>query len=271
MALKKNEITLSLAVLMIVFLAWMSKGNLSNQSSVRDGVEMSVYGLDTIKRCLVRVDTSFRGLTVYYPATDSIVLRCFDIPTPDKDSSIIFCCAAAFTRYDKPHDNNHLYIAGDHVCSGERKQGYPCSNNTGAVVFYNGKWKFLLDRYSHELDSAAQNNGSGFAQEMLIHEGKPIKTVRRLSQIGQYRALCQFNGELCVIDANEPQPFGEFINTILDAGVEEALYLDMGEWHYSWYRSYLKGDVYYIFSDYKESATNWLCFLRSNISKNSID
>ncbi len=260
MALKNNDITLTIAVLMIVVLAWMSRGNLSNHYKVKGGVEMSVDELDTIKRCLVRVDTSFLGLTIYYPATDSIVLRCFDPPTPDKDSTIVFCCAAAFSRFDKPHNNNHLFIAGDHVCSGERKRGYPCVNNTGAFVFYNGKWKFLLDRYSHELDSAALNNGSGFAQEMLIHEGMPLKTIRRLSQIGQYRALCQFNDELCVIDATAPQPFGDFIKIIEDAGVEEALYLDMGEWHYSWYRNSFEEEAIPIYHDFKKTATNWLVF-----------
>ena len=265
MALKNNDITLTIAVIMIVVIAWMSKGNLSNHYKVKGDVEMSVDELDTVKRCLVRVDTSFLGLIVYYPATDSIVLRCFVPPTPEKDSTIIFCCAAAFTRYDRPHNNNHLYIAGDHVCSGERKKGYPCTNNTGAFVFYNGKWKFLLDRYSHELDSAALNKGSGFAQEMLIHEGRPIKTIRRLSQMGQYRALCQFNGELCVIDAIENQPFGDFISTLLDAGVDEALYLDMGEWHYSWYRSSFDEDAIPIHPDCKASATNWLVFHKTRV------
>lgn len=260
MALRKNDITLTIAVLLIVILAWMSRGNLAHHSTERDVEESAINKPDTIKRCTVRVDTSLLGLTVYYPSTDSILLRCFDPPTPEKDSSIIFCCAAAFTRYDRPHNNNHLFIAGDHVCSGERKRGYPCVNNTGAFVFYNGKWKFLLDKYSHELDSAALYNGSGFAQEMLIHEGRQIKTVRRLSQVEQYRALCQLNGELCVIDAQEPQPFGVFINTIMDAGVEEALYLDMGEWHYSWYRINLGTDAIPIHSDLKQTATNWLLF-----------
>ena len=260
MTLKNNDITLAIAVLMIVIIGWTSRGNLVNHSRERVIEELSVNELDTITRCAVRVDTSLLGLTIYFPATDSIVLRCFEPPIPDNDSSIVFCCAAAFTRYDRPHNNNHLFIAGDHVCSGERKRGYSCTNNTGAFVFYNGEWKFLLDKYSHELDSAALYKGSGFAQEMLIHEGRPIKTVRRLSQVEQYRALCQLNGELCVIDAREPQPFGDFINTIMDAGVEEALYLDMGEWHYSWYRKCLGIDAIPIHSDLKETATNWLLF-----------
>lgn len=155
MTLKNNDITLTIAVLMIVIIAWTSRGNLVKHSREKCIEDSSVNELDTIKRCAVRVDTSLLGLTIYYPATDSIVLRCFEPPTPDKDSSIVFCCAAAFTRYDRQHNDYHLFIAGDHVCSGERKRGYPCVNNTGAFVFYNGKWEFLLGKYSHELDSAA--------------------------------------------------------------------------------------------------------------------
>ncbi len=131
MALKNNDITLTIAVIMIVVLAWMSKGNLSNHYTVKGDLEMCVDELDTLKSCLVRVDTSFRGLIIYYPATDSIVLRCFDPPTPENDSSIAFSCAAAFTRYDRPHNNYHLYIAGNHVCFGERKKGCSCSNKHG--------------------------------------------------------------------------------------------------------------------------------------------
>ena len=85
--------------------------------------------------------------------------------------------------------------------------------------------------------------------------------------MGQYRALCQFNGELCVIDAIEPQPFGDFTSALLDAGVDEALYLDMGEWHYSWYRSSFDVDAIPIHLDRKEAATNWLVFFQQDDSQ----
>ena len=215
---------------------------------------------DSLSSCAVRVDTTSQGLIIYFPITDSIIFRCFDRPIPEIDSLVCFCCAAAFSRTDSPHNNNHKSVAGDHVCSGERKPGYPCKNNTGAVVFYNGAWKFLFNTYSHELDSAAMYGGSGFAQEMLIHEKRPIKTVRPLSDVNQYRALCQIGEELCIIDSKETVSFGAFINRLLEKGVTEALYLDMGDWHYSWYRNILGGEVIPIHADHKESATNWLLF-----------
>ena len=46
----------------------------------------------------------------------------------------------------------------------------------------------------------------------------------------------------------------------MDAGVDEALYLDMDEWHYSWYRSSFDVDAIPIHLDRKEAATNWLMF-----------
>lgn len=48
MALKNNDITLTIAVIMIVVIAWMSKGNLSNHYKVKGDVKMSVDELDTV-------------------------------------------------------------------------------------------------------------------------------------------------------------------------------------------------------------------------------
>lgn len=260
MALKKNEITMSLAVLMIVLLAWMSRENLYNHSEETHGAAVSITAIDTTKRIAVQVDTSFGGLTIYYPITDSIGLKCFNPPSPDKDSSIIFCCAAAFTRYDKPHNNNHLNIAGDHVCSGVREQGYPCINNTGAFVFYNGKWKFLFDTYSHELDSAAIHHGCGFGQEMIIHKRKLCKAVRTDTDFHKYRALCEFNGRLCIIETKEATLFSNFKNILSEIGVSEAIYIDMGKYGYSWYREYADSNASVIMGTIQPSATNWLVF-----------
>lgn len=66
---------------------------------------------------------------------------------------IIFCCAAAYTGVDKVI-HKHTNIAGDHVSRGTRFKGYSCKRNVGAFVFYNKKWKFLYNKYTHEFDSA---------------------------------------------------------------------------------------------------------------------
>ena len=56
-------------------------------------------------------------------------------------------------------------------------------------------------------------------------------------------------------------PFGSFIQLLLNAGMYDALYMDMGPgWNYSWYREYAGGEATYIHSATLGSATNWLVF-----------
>lgn len=210
---------------------------------------------------IVHIDTTVAGLVLYYPPTDSIDLRCLQRPDPISDKDIVFCCAGAYTGTGK---KDHSNIAGDHVSSGIRKKGYRCTRNTGCFVFYNGKWKFLYKDYSNELDSAEVNNGAGYAQEMLIHEGKRLKTARPDDNVNLFRALCERDGKLCVADATDKMAFGDFKQLLLDAGIKEALYTDMGHgWNYSWYREYADSNAIFIHKEYQEAATNWIVFYAS--------
>ena len=206
----------------------------------------------------VTIDSTANGLVFYYPKTDSIDLRCLKRPEPAQEPGIIFCCAGAYTGTgSKSHSN----IAGDHVSGGIRYHGYRCPRNTGAFVYYKRKWKFLYKDYTTELDSAAANNGCGYAQEMLIHDSIRLKTARPDNNVNQFRALCELNGELCIAEATSAKPFGDFKQSLLRAGVKEALYTDMGAgWNYSWYREYPDSKAVFIHQAYQESATNWLVF-----------
>ena len=85
---KNNDITLTIAVLLLVIIAWISRGNLANHCKGRDGVETSVNELETVKRCAVRGDSSLWCLAIYYPFIDSVVFRSHDLLISDKDSSL---------------------------------------------------------------------------------------------------------------------------------------------------------------------------------------
>lgn len=214
----------------------------------------------------VSVDTSSVGLVFYYPTTDSIALRCFVRPEPAKEPDIVFCCAAAFTLdYEKTPE--HRRICSAHVSDGTY---YPKPKNrryTGAFVSYNKSWSFLYQAdadpsaFEASFRTAAANKGAGFAQEMMIHGGEQVPTTRSLSNVNLFRALCEREGRLCIADATENKSFGAFIQSLLDAGVTEAIYTDMGSgWNYSWYRLLAKEKATYIHSTYQEAATNWLIF-----------
>lgn len=213
----------------------------------------------------VEIDTTHSGLRIYYPHLGSVCLVTGEMPDTSH-FNISFCCAAAFTGQCL-NTFMHSNIAGDHVSDGlgKRYRGFRCTRNNGAFVTYNGGWKFLHKNYSSELDSAAAYFGSGFAQEMMIHEGVEVCHTRPDSSQNRFRALCEINGELCIADAKEWGTFRTFINNLLAAGATEALYLDMGEgWNHSWYRpevnSELMGPAVIIHPKVHDYCTNWLTF-----------
>ena len=162
----------------------------------------------------------------YYPVFERVDLVCGEMPMKT-DSSVVFVAEAAFTG-EFLDTFKHTNIAGDHVSGGVRYRGYKCKRNTGAFVFHQGTWKFLYQNYSGELDSAARYGGMGVAQEMMIHEGVEIPHMRKAGNRNQFRALCEKDGRVCVIESCGVVGFGDFIQDLLQYGVKEALYLDMG-------------------------------------------
>lgn len=175
------------------------------------------------------------------------------------DKNVIFCAEAAFTG-ELLKEFKHSNILGDHVSGGKRYKETGCKRNTGAFVYYGGKWKFLYKNYSKDLDVAAQNGGMGFGQELMIHEGKRVLTIRKDANKNEFRALCELSGKLCVIDSKGVSSFGDFIQALLDEGVAEAIYLDMGPgWNYSWYRDY-DGVSHEIHKHRIVYTTNWITF-----------
>ena len=153
-----------------------------------------------------RVDTL--GMIILYPNYSRVDLVCGTMPSK-LDSSVILMVAGAYTG-ELLEEFKHQNIAGDHVSSGKRYKGYKCERNTGAFVFYNGKWEFLYKNYSYALDEAAKYGGAGFAQELIIHDGVVKPTVRPDANRNVFRALCSIGERLCVVQSQEIVKFGDF-------------------------------------------------------------
>lgn len=163
-------------------------------------------------------------------------LVCGEIPSVENDS-IVLAFAGAFTgtMFDKGHFN----VAGYHVSGGKRFKGYRCKRNTGAFTWSSISGpQFFFNDYSSALDKAAKEGGLGFAQEMMIHNGKAVKTTRPLGNKNVFRALClDKESQLALYESLGIVTFGNFINALLSQGVKEALYTDMGQgWNYCFYR-----------------------------------
>lgn len=233
----------------------------ANSSKPNGGGSDSVSTIATVAydSCTI-VDSTDSSLVLYIPQYKNIDLVCGTMPSVT-DSDVIFCAEAAYTG-DLLKEFKHSNIAGDHVSSGKRYDGYKCKRNTGAFVYYNGKYKFLYKEYSNELDSAAKYGGMGFAQEMLIHKGELVPCKRPDNNENEFRALCELNNHVCVIDSKGIVQFKTFKDDLLKKGVTEALYLDMGPgWNHSWWRD-KEGNSHIIHLKTHEFTTNWITFYR---------
>jgi len=184
------------------------------------------------------IETQYGDLICLKPDLSvlSIDMVCGEIPSTDNDS-IVLAFAGAFTgtEFDKEHTN----IVSDHVAGGKRFKGYSCKRNTGAFTWslVSGP-KFLYKDYSYALDKASEEGGMGFAQEMMIHDGKAVKTTRPLGNRNVFRALClDSDNNLALYESQGTVTFGNFIDALLSQGIKEALYTDMGQgWNYCFYR-----------------------------------
>lgn len=213
---------------------------------------------------VVAIDTTNNGLIIYYPLTDSIEHRCFDLPDPAVDRDIVFCCAAAFTE-DYDIEASHNRICGDHVSGGKYYQRPVLKRNTGAFfVDKDGQYGFIYNPEAQKeiFSPVFERSVTAFTQEMMIHQGEKVATTRPVTNVNLFRALCQTkDGKLCIADAADYMPFGDFIQLLSDAGMQEALYVDMGSgWNYSWYREKAGKKATFIHPDSNDSATNWLVF-----------
>lgn len=212
------------------------------------------------------VDTC--GLRIYYPNYSKIDLVCGQMPSKD-DKSVIMFAEAAFTG-ELLEKFSHKNISSSHVSNGKYYSGYLCKRNRGVFTYYNGEPHFVYQggvlkvpwpKYMEgALREAAHYGGCGFAQEMMIYEGKEIPHTRPASNTNEFRALCMIDGKLAVADSKSRVKFGDFIKSLLQVGATDALYLDMGPgWNYSWYRD-ANSNAVEIHSTATKYATNWVTF-----------
>ena len=187
-------------------------------------------------------------------------LVCNSIPAADNDSiAMAFAGAFTGTMWDAGHGN----VAGDHVSGGHRFRGYRCKRNTGAFTWTNADGaRFHYQYYSAALDKAATDGGMGFGQEMMIHLGKDVRTTRPLGNINQFRALClNHEGHIAVMESHGKVTFGNFIKALLDVGVTEALYTDMGPgWNYCFYRQQQGLPTSFLHNVPQSRASNFVVF-----------
>ena len=207
-------------------------------------------------------DATVEGLRVYYPLFSRIDLVCGTMPSK-KDTDVIFCAEAAFT-HELLDEFAHSNIDGDHVSGGKLYEGAECYDNTGAFAWFaDTTWEFVHGEYGELLDSVAEAGGMGFGQAIIIYDGESIRPLWR-DGVNQYRALCEKDGRLCIVDSRKEVEYDEFVKLLEKFAPRFALYLDMGAgWNHSWWRDG-KGKAFEIHPTASKSryCTNWITFYR---------
>lgn len=206
---------------------------------------------------------------IYHIDYRSVELVCQTMP---QDADILFCAEAAYTNKPFNAKFTHKKIAGDHVVAGKRYGGGVSPYYSGAFAFYDNTFHFEYKPknktneeyntlYSAFLDTAAAHGGMAFLQSMVIHNKEIVRQARpRIHQVEYYRSLCMKNGELFVLDTREKVSFGRFLYMLVELGIEEAIYMDMGSgWNHSYYRNG-KGEKVVIFPHKHNCTTNWIVF-----------
>ncbi len=204
------------------------------------------------------------GLIIYTPNFSHIDLVCDTMPSAD-NPSVILCCEAAFTG-ELLVEFKHINIAGNHTSSGIFHKGYKCEANSGAFAYFadTNTWTFDNNSESKLPQEAEVRGGMSFGQSMIIFNGKDVHNGKpqKDSTKHKYRALCELEGKLCIIDGAESMPYGDFIKLLMGLEVTHALYLDMGRgWNYSFYRD-KQGEAQFIHHVKIPYTTNWITFYK---------
>lgn len=180
----------------------------------------------------------------------------------ETDTTIGLCVEAAFTG-ELLKEFKTTNIGGDYVIDGVFHKGYKCKANTGFL--YADKKIYTISSSEHcedWIEKAKKNGGTLFQQILIVQNGKNVYkgTPIKPTTANIYRSACIMNdGNFAVIQSSKALPLNDFINSLIEMGVSDALYLDMGRgWNYGWYRETVDSPAIKLFDYRTPYQTNWL-------------
>ena len=194
---------------------------------------------------------------IMYDITDcQLDLACKTMPNVEQED-VILCVAAAFTGKCLDHFA-HNNILGPHISQGVLYEGY--EEEGGYAIFAswgNQKCFFELEE-QEKLEEVAAAHGMAFTQYWVVKNGEGYNPPRQTIKQEYYRCIAQKAGRTYVIESKEVVKFDFFVKCLVEIGVENALYMDMGKgWNHSFYRDE-NGDVHTLHPKTHEYCTNWL-------------
>jgi hypothetical protein len=192
---------------------------------------------------LVEQKTASSGnhYTVFHKGSNKVE---FTTTRPDsKDTSLLLCIAAAFTRLDDGK------VDGAYAINGQVMQEVP-NLRLGGGIFMNAKTCEIFPYHAYPPSSGIikdptlskemkkkikDGKYSFFQQIQLIVNGQAERFVDE--KHFQRRAIVVFkNKSVAIIESKTAITLAAFSKDLVGLGVDNALYTDMGDWDEGWYR-----------------------------------
>lgn len=181
---------------------------------------------------------------------------------PDKnDKNILLCIPGAYTDL-QTYAVDGLYIDNGTVYN-KNKVNYTLGGaikiiKGDAEIFPTNKGKLLNDSL---VNLVVAQKGSLFQQIQMIEKGVGAKY--KDVKLFQRRAIVKFKGnKTAIIESYEHITLTAFTTDMLELGVTEALYTDMGAWDEGWYKEPATGKVITIgrMRTQTDKQCNWVVF-----------
>jgi hypothetical protein len=194
---------------------------------------------------------------IMYDITDcQLDLACGTMPSA-KQQDIVLCVAAAFTG--KCLDEfAHSNILGPHISHGVLYEGYDEEGGYAIFASWGDKKVFFELGEQKRLEEVAAAKGMAFTQYWVVKDGEGYNPPRQTVKQEYYRCIAQKGGRTYVVESKEIVKFDYFVKCLVETGIENALYMDMGSgWNHSFYRDE-EGEVHILHPKTHEYCTNWL-------------
>ena len=217
--------------------------------------ELDMEAVENAENCYV---FKSGNLYIFFPQYQKVAsVFAEDYPSMKDERITYYATSAFFSRVDNHF--SHDVVVGAHAQDGVYYEGTE-EDNLSAFTFYDGEAHFVLDDPDAAIRLAAENGGDGFEQFMAVWDGKDEGI--RLGKLRCFRVLSEINGRVCVIEGAVPTSYSSFIQSVIDLGVEKAIYLDMGgKSTYSKYQNN-KGEAITLFSVPLPINHQWVVFYK---------
>ena len=194
---------------------------------------------------------------IMYDITDcQLDLACGTMPDAEQQD-VVLCVAAAFTGkcLDSFAHNN---ILGPHISKGLLYEGYKEEGGYAIFASWGEQKGFFTLEDKKKLEEVTIAKGMAFTQYWVVKDGEAYNPPRQTIKQEYYRCIAQKTGRTYVIESKEIVKFDFFVNCLVEIGIENALYMDMGKgWNHSFYRDE-KNQMHILHPKTHDYCTNWL-------------